>query len=430
MSIRLSREIGSLIAFWITLPIPARLVLLSIIGLVLGVIANLAIYRFAWQPRSIGPWGPKHEKAGPRQTIDRIPIVGWFALRRESGIHGSGFWIRPLLLEIAMAISVPAYYWFVTQTGLLFPAPLRNAAAITAYEPWMTTVFASHLVMISLMVAATFIDFDDQTIPDELTVPGTLIALALGAMSMNVFLPALPMKAPLAPMAFQMPFPAPGPQWFGPTGWWTGIGIWTGWCFALANRRWITRRGIGKALEYFFASLLRDGRWPLLLGIWIVGGIGIRIVFGFKGASWIGLLTALVGLAVGGGVVWAIRIVGSVAMRREAMGFGDVTLMAMIGAFIGWQGAVMSFFLAPIAAIAIVLVYFIITRNSEIPFGPYLCVGTMLSIFGWDRLVNGWFLGNLAILGPFMLWLFVAMTGIMGVMLYFWRIFKERFFGE
>ena len=86
--------------------------------------------------------------------------------------------------------------------------------------------------------------------------------------------------------------------------------------------------------------------------------------------------------------------------------------------------------LAPIAAIAIVLVYFIITRNSEIPFGPYLCAGTLLSIFGWDRLVNGWFLGNLAILGPFMLWLFVALTGIMGVMLYFWRVLKETMFGE
>lgn len=419
-----------MIAIWITLPIALRLLLLAIIGIVIGAAANHAIYRFAWDARPISPWGPKDKKAPPRTRGDRIPILGWLGLRRESEIHGRGFWLRPLMIEIAMGIGIPAYYWFVTQTGKVLPAVLQNPNGILVNEPWMTVAFGSHMVMIGLMVAATFIDFDEQTIPDAITVPGTLLALLLASLSMNVFLPAVALNGGLGPIAFQMPVGVPNLKWFGPTGWWTGIGIWSGWCFALANRRLILRRGAVKALEYFCASLIRDPRWPYLLGMWFIGGIAIRVVFGVGGTAWIGLLTALIGLAVGGGVVWAIRIVGSVAMRREAMGFGDVTLMAMIGAFIGWQGAMMSFFLAPIAAIAIVLVYYIITRNAQVPFGPYLCAGTMLTIFAWDRLVNGWFLNNLAVLGPFMLWLFIAMTGIMGVMLFFWRMFKERFFGE
>ena len=422
-----SREHESLIAFWMTLPVSLRFFLLGILGVLLGAFANHAIYRFAWFPRPISPWGKPDENAPPRTAVDRIPILGWFGLRREFEIHGTAFWIRPLAIEIALGAGIPAYYYWLTQTGSVLPMALRNPGVIAANEAWMTAIFVSHLLMITLMVAATFIDFDEQTIPDLLTVPGTLLALIAGAVTTSVFLPGIDAAGLLRPMTFELPAAGPGAIWFERTGLWTALGIWTGWCFALSNRRVILRHGLVKALEYFLASLVRYPTWRLLLAMWLFGGVAIRVVFSIGGLHWLGLFTALVGLAVGGGVVWVIRIVGSLAMRREALGFGDVTLMAMIGAFVGWQGAVMSFFLAPIAAIGIVLVYFLITRNSEVPFGPYLCAGTMLTIFGWDRLVTGWFLNNLAILGPFMLWLFVALTGIMGGLLLVWRIVKETY---
>jgi prepilin signal peptidase PulO-like enzyme (type II secretory pathway) len=413
----------SLIESWISLPIGLRLGLLAVVGGGLGAVANHLIYRYAWYPRLIGPWGQPHADADGRRWGDRVPILGWWGLRRESSIHGRGYWLRPMLIEAAMAVGVPALYWYETQSGRLLPPGGPG-------EVWATILFVSHLVMVSLMVAATFIDFDEQTIPDVLTVPGTLIALGLASLSMQVFMPATDPETGLTmPTTFYLPGEL-DPKWLGPQGWWAGIGLWTAWCFALSNRRVIMRRGPLKAVEYFVASLFRYPSWKYLLGMWGVGFFVIRSLFSVGGATWIGLLTALVGMGVGGGVVWAIRIVGSLAMRREALGFGDVTLMAMVGAFIGWQGAVMSFFLSPIAAIAIVLLYFLVTRNSEIPFGPYLCAGTLLTLFGWNRLVDGWFLNNLAVLGPFMLWLFIALTGIMGVMLYFWRMIKESFLGE
>ena len=46
---------------------------------------------------------------------------------------------------------------------------------------------------------------------------------------------------------------------------------------------------------------------------------------------------------MGGGIVWAVRIIASQALGVEAMGFGDVTLMCMIGAFVGWQPALLIF---------------------------------------------------------------------------------------
>ncbi len=48
--------------------------------------------------------------------------------------------------------------------------------------------------------------------------------------------------------------------------------------------------------------------------------------------SW---LRALAGVAVGGGVIWAIRILGGWILKKEAMGLGDVKLLAFIGAFVG-----------------------------------------------------------------------------------------------
>ncbi len=62
-----------------------------------------------------------------------------------------------------------------------------------------------------------------------------------------------------------------------------------------------------------------------------------------------GLFTALLGLVGSGGIVWAVRLIGTAALRREAMGFGDVTLMMMVGTFLGWQACLIAFFISPFA---------------------------------------------------------------------------------
>lgn len=86
---------------------------------------------------------------------------------------------------------------------------------------------------------------------------------------------------------------------------------------------------------------------------------------------------------MGGGLVWMVRVVGAMALRREAMGFGDVTLMAMIGAFLGWQACVIIFFLAPCLGLAIAGARWAMGRGREIPYGPFLCLATLIVIVGW-----------------------------------------------
>jgi prepilin signal peptidase PulO-like enzyme (type II secretory pathway) len=77
-------------------------------------------------------------------------------------------------------------------------------------------------------------------------------------------------------------------------------------------------------------------------------------------APWVGwdradaVLRALVGAAVGSGLILLVRAGGTVAFGREAMGIGDAYLMAAVGAALGWEATVLVFFLAPFAALAYV----------------------------------------------------------------------------
>ena len=72
------------------------------------------------------------------------------------------------------------------------------------------------------------------------------------------------------------------------------------------------------------------------------------------------------------------------------MGFGDVTLMAMIGAFLGWQSALIVFFLAPFAGLVLGLAQWLLTRENRIPYGPFLCAAAVAVLLRWAVIWQGW----------------------------------------
>ncbi|HVJ67354.1 MAG TPA: prepilin peptidase [Caulifigura sp.] len=96
-----------------------------------------------------------------------------------------------------------------------------------------------------------------------------------------------------------------------------------------------------------------------------------------------GLAWSLAGALVGTALAWVVRRVSSWALGMPAFGEGDVWLMAMIGAFLGWQPAVLAFAIAPIAAIAIGLPTKSLTGRPYIPYGPFLAFGAVVVLFSW-----------------------------------------------
>ena len=383
-------------AFTIELPVAGPLVGLFVLGLCVGGLVNLGIYRLAWHARSISPWSTPPADGPPRRWSDRLPIFGWLGLRREAAIHGRGFWFRPMLVELLSGVGFAALYWWeIDRLGLLLPGVPRPSAAV------LHATCAAHLVLVSLMLVASLIDCDEKIIPDGITVSGTLVALLAAAICPWSLLPDMfrrvnlgmlgnllgPPPAPPAYDFLRLTSPNPWPNWLAgfPRAWplLIGLACWWLWCLALTYRTWYARHGWLRALELMCARLRREASTWRILRMGLIGSAVVAVVWFVCGDYWAGLLSSLVGMAASGGIVWAIRIIGSAVLRREAMGFGDVTLMAMIGAFLGWQPCLIIFFLAPFAGLVMGLESLILRRGPEIPYGPFLCMAALAVICGW-----------------------------------------------
>ena len=92
----------------------------------------------------------------------------------------------------------------------------------------------------------------------------------------------------------------------------------------------------------------------------------------------------LMGYLIAGGVVWAVRIGGSLAFGKEAMGLGDVHMMAAVGACLGWVDPTIAFFLAAFVGVAYagVALIFKDKLTKAMPYGPFLAIATLMVVLG------------------------------------------------
>ncbi|MCI0333824.1 MAG: A24 family peptidase [Planctomycetes bacterium] len=435
------------------IPLFVRLAVVFVIGAFLGSLANWAIYALAWRPRRISPWSRLEPGASPRGRLDRMPVLGWFALSREAEVHGRGFWIRPLFLEFGFGIALAALYWWeVARLGLI--AGQVNVAVAAPMWP-VHLQFFSHTILLCWMLAASFIDIDEKIIPDEITVTGTLIGLILATLAPISLLPYVATRPAPAVVSYVL-VGMNGAQAVGPMGdllwlepvtavaprpWQAARGVLTGWpglaiglccywlwCFALAPRIWRGRRGAGFALRLIASRVGREFNRPPLRWLLGFGSSGIIVVWALSEYAWVGLLSALIGLVGSGGIVWAVRLIGTAALRREAMGFGDVTLMMMVGTFVGWQAGLIAFFLAPFAGLFIGIAQFVLRRDDVIPYGPFLCLATVAVIVAWAPIWT-WAQPMFA-MGGLVPAVIVVCLAMLGVMLAIWRMIKLALFGR
>ena len=328
---------------------------LFVLGCVVGSFLNVCIHRIPQHHELTaslkGIWSPPSSCPRCRRRIrwqDNIPIIGWLRLRGRCRDCRMRISVRYPAIELLNGLLWMALYWLevptelgarIQDSGIYSPiGPQGNyGAAFFTPEAVVNLRFAYHLVLVEALLVATFIDWDLWIIPDGVTLPATAVGLTGALLSGCVH---------LVPVWFQSPT-------------------------LLRDVNLV--RELNPQIGWLFPQWLD----PLLGGASVPAWCGAH-------PHLHGLAVSVAGFLVGGGVTWIVRIVGYAVLRREAMGFGDVVLMAMVGSFLGWQPTLAAFFVAPALACLFVVTSYLFHRQQEIPYGPYLSLGTLAILFGWQ----------------------------------------------
>jgi leader peptidase (prepilin peptidase)/N-methyltransferase len=334
---------------------------LFVLGAVVGSFLNVCVHRFPPHESVRGAWRsllhPPSSCPYCRQRIrvrDNVPILGWLLLRGRC--RSCRHWIplrypfiellNGLLFVVVYQALVPAGF-LASITGSAVYSELGPWAQISDWSPrtqslWLHLEYAYFMVLMEALLVASLIDLDLQIIPDSVTLPAMAVGV-LGSLTGQFW---------LAPVWYQNPSMLRS--------------LWSLWGGSTPPPAW----------------------WVMGVPAWTTAYPPLH-----------GLAVSLAGLAVGGGLIWFVRVTGEWVFRREAMGFGDVILMALIGSYLGWQATVVVFFVAPVCAIVVVSVRWFIgalrallvgnprgSGQREIPYGPYLSVAALWVLLSWKSL--------------------------------------------
>ena len=120
-------------------------------------------------------------------------------------------------------------------------------------------------------------------------------------------------------------------------------------------------------------------------------GVALQPVTGWAGAGWRGVAGGLFGAALGAGVLLAAYGLWWLLRREEGLGLGDVKMLAMIGAFLGWRGVAVGLFVGAAVGALVGLSAMALGRaglRSKLPFGAFLALGALVALFAGPELVR------------------------------------------
>lgn len=108
----------------------------------------------------------------------------------------------------------------------------------------------------------------------------------------------------------------------------------------------------------------------------------------------VGLLNSALGILLGGGILWGLAWVSPYIFGKEGMGGGDIKLMAMIGAFLGWKPTLLTIMLGALTGslVGIALIALkMVRRDQYVPFGPFLAFGALVAMFFHHEILAWYF---------------------------------------
>jgi len=130
---------------------------------------------------------------------------------------------------------------------------------------------------------------------------------------------------------------------------------------------------------------ITDARHYLIPDQYTWGGLVIGLAASLVG-GWQGFLQAVIGAAAGFGLLYVVGMAGKWMFGEEAMGGGDIKMMAMVGAFVGWKGVLLTIFGGALLG-TLVFVPISLRTKKLVPFGIFLAAGAAVAFLAGEALV-------------------------------------------
>jgi leader peptidase (prepilin peptidase)/N-methyltransferase len=134
---------------------------------------------------------------------------------------------------------------------------------------------------------------------------------------------------------------------------------------------------------------MTDAREYIIPDEFTWGGLVIGLLLSFAGGK-LGIGDAFLGAAIGFSLLWIVGTAGTWVFKEDAMGGGDVKMMAMVGAFLGWPGVLLTVFLGAALGSLVFVPLLLAGKKKLVPFGVFLSVGAAISYLYGPALL-GWY---------------------------------------
>jgi leader peptidase (prepilin peptidase)/N-methyltransferase len=140
---------------------------------------------------------------------------------------------------------------------------------------------------------------------------------------------------------------------------------------------------------------MTDAREYIIPDEFTWGGLAIGLLFSLAGGL-PGLAQAVLGAALGFGLLWMVGMVGTWALKQDAMGGGDIKMMAMVGAFLGWKGVLLTTFLGALLGSLVFVPLALAGQKKLVPFGIFLALGAAAAYVAGPAMY-AWYAGYLGL---------------------------------
>ena len=353
-----------------------------LLGASIGSFLNVCIYRMPLE-MSVGKprrsFCPHCKYQSP--WYSNLPLITWLVQRGKCRNCGAPIAMRYLLVELLTGLLFLAVWWRVPQfAGGRLPGDWLLAFPLFTF--------------VSLLVVATFIDFEHFIIPDEITWGGAAAGLAFSAL-----LPGLHKEASHL-WGFLMSL----------TGAAAGFALL--WLVSVLGKLAFGKKTLAWKEPQPFTWKLENERAKLTVGpdeMWwdelfttekdVLAMDCARLDFEGKVHEDFELRSRYEVLELGGewrdlNTVKSFRgTVRRLSFRRDAMGFGDVKFIACIGAFLGWKAVLFTVMSASVIGALLGGLTLMIGKrewSARIPFGPYLSLGALIWLSAGPELMAWW----------------------------------------